>query len=189
MNMLTIRPAGPQDLDYLVETDLLNEGYTPAPGETPMTDAERADHRTKIAGFINDPCQGGWIAEDSTTGAKAGMILARFRDRQTEPDDEANRFLFQFIDNSIFPPDGKFCEVFQLWVHPTYRRQGLATRLKQVLEDEAKKRGIHMIYTHTEAQNEHVIEMNRKLGYREVRRGPLWDDVIRVSLVKWLDGE
>lgn len=46
-----------------------------------------------------------------------------------------------------------------------------------------------MIYTHTEALNDHVLEMNRKLGYQEVRRGPLWDDVIRVSLVKWLDEE
>jgi hypothetical protein len=31
-----------------------------------------------------------------------------------------------------------------------------------------------------------VIELNRKLGYRTVRSGPLWDEVPRASLVKWL---
>jgi hypothetical protein len=36
----------------------------------------------------------------------------------------------------------------------------------------------------TEADNRHVIELNRKLGYMEVRHGPIWDDVIRVSLIK-----
>ena len=41
-----------------------------------------------------------------------------------------------------------------------------------------------MMSTHTEERNAHVIELNRKMGYREVRRGPMWDDIIRVSLVK-----
>ncbi|MFK7691213.1 hypothetical protein [Paenibacillus sp. HJGM_3] len=36
----------------------------------------------------------------------------------------------------------------------------------------------------TEETNPHVIELNEKLGYRTVRRGPIWDDVIRVSLIK-----
>jgi hypothetical protein len=43
-----------------------------------------------------------------------------------------------------------------------------------------------MIYTHTEAHHLHVLALNHKLGYREVRRGPIWDDVVRVSLVKHL---
>jgi hypothetical protein len=43
-----------------------------------------------------------------------------------------------------------------------------------------------MIYTHTEERHAHVLALNQKLGYREVRRGPIWDDVIRVSLVKYL---
>ena len=32
----------------------------------------------------------------------------------------------------------------------------------------------------------HVIELNHKLGYREIRRGPIWDEIVRVSLVKYL---
>jgi hypothetical protein len=35
------------------------------------------------------------------------------------------------------------------------------------------------------AQN--VLALNRKMGYREVRRGPIWDEVVRVSLVKQVD--
>ncbi len=34
------------------------------------------------------------------------------------------------------------------------------------------------------ASNQHVIELNHKLGYREIRRGPIWDEIVRVSLVK-----
>ena len=36
----------------------------------------------------------------------------------------------------------------------------------------------------TETTNAHVLELNRKMGYREIRRGPIWDEIERVSLVK-----
>jgi hypothetical protein len=41
-----------------------------------------------------------------------------------------------------------------------------------------------MVYTHTEARHAHVLALNHKLGYREVRRAPIWDQVNRVGLVK-----
>jgi ribosomal protein S18 acetylase RimI-like enzyme len=185
--MITLRKAQPDDLNFLVETDLLEDGYTPNPAEPPMTVTEQAAHRTKISAFVTGPNDAGWVAEDAATGAKVGMILVRFRDRQHEPNNEANRFLFRFLADSIFPEDGRFCEVFQLWVAPAYRRQGIATRLKRQIEEEARQRAIRMIYTYTETQNEHVIELNRKLGYQVVRCGPLWDETPRTSLVKWLD--
>ena len=179
--MITIREATYEDVDFLVEADMVTDGWTPGSEE------ESAAHREKIAAYTSGANERGWIAEDVETGAKAGVILVRFRDRYNEPDTEANRFLHRFLDDSIFPADGRFCEVFLLWVAPAYRRQGLATRLKKKIEEESRKRGMRMIYTHTEASNEHVVEMNRKLGYQEVRRGPLWDAVPRVSLVKWLE--
>ena len=184
--MITIRLARPADLDFLIESDLIEDGYTVDPDEPAMTDADRAAHRIKIAAFVDGPTDTGWVAEDGLDGAKVGMILARFRDLGHEPDTEANRFLLRFLDRDVFPADGRFCEVFQLWVAPAYRRQRIATRLKQQIEEETRRRGMCMIYTHTEARNEHVIELNRKLGYRPVRTGPLWDDVPRTSLVKWL---
>jgi hypothetical protein len=45
---------------------------------------------------------------------------------------------------------------------------------------------VKLVYTHTEETNPHVLELNKKLGYVEVRRGPIWDEVVRVSLVKTL---
>lgn len=60
----------------------------------------------------------------------------------------------------------------------------LAVQLKEHLEVDVIKRGIGLIYTHTRESNLHVLEMNRRLGYAEIRRGPIWDEVIRVSLVK-----
>lgn len=151
-----------------------------------MTDMEKKEHREKIAAFVTLPSEAGWVVEDSDSQERVGMLLARFRDRAHELPTEANLFLFRFLDPAIFPADGRFSEVFQLWIHPQYRRQGLATRLKEELEAETRRRGMQMIYTHTEATNAHVIEMNRKLGYTPVRCGPLWDKVPRVSLVKRL---
>ena len=182
-----IRPAAERDIDFLVEADLLADGYTVNPAELAMSPVERLAHRKEISTFVRSANECAWIAENPDTGTRAGLVMARFRDRLNEPDDASNRFLFQCLDPRLFPADGRFCEVFQLWVHWAYRRQGIATRLKITLEEESKKRSIRMIYTHTERTNEAALELNRKLGYQEVRRGPMGDAVMKVSLVKWLD--
>jgi ribosomal protein S18 acetylase RimI-like enzyme len=185
--MILIRRADLSDLDFLVQADLTNDGYTIAPDEAPMAAEERAEHLQKIATFVTTNAEAGWVVVDTDTGQHAGMILARFRNRQIEPPTEANLFLFRFLEDSLFPPDGRFCEIFQLWVHPQFRRKGLATRLKQAVEIETRRRNMRMIYTHTEVNNPHVVELNLRLGYQQVRCGPLWDDTPRISLVKWLD--
>ena len=179
--MVTIRKAHLADLDFLVDADLNSDG------SILESDDEITEHRVKISAFADGTNDMGWIAEDELTAEKAGMILVRFRDRYHEPATEANLFLFRFFDAAVFPEDGRFCEIFQLYVVPTYRRQGIATQLKQQAEIETRQRGIKMIYTHTASENEHVIDLNRKLGYQFVRCGPLWDDVYRTSLVKWLE--
>jgi len=95
--------------------------------------------------------------------------------------------VFRTIDRAVFPANGAFLEVFQLWVHPNHRRQGVGSALKLELETMARARNVSMIYTHTEERNEHVLAFNAKLGYREVRRGPIWDASVRVSLVRNVD--
>jgi ribosomal protein S18 acetylase RimI-like enzyme len=95
--------------------------------------------------------------------------------------------IYYELDRKLFQSDGRFIEIFQLWVHPNYRRLGLATRLKLKLEEVAKHHKVNLIYTHTEETNNHVIELNEKIGYQEIRRGPIWDDIIRVSLIKKLN--
>lgn len=46
------------------------------------------------------------------------------------------------------------------------------------------RRQVGAIYTHTEAVNEHVIALNKKLGYAEIYCGPMWDEIERVVLLK-----
>lgn len=179
--MLTLRKSLPADLDFLVAVDLQDEGCE----STYMDDwgtKELAEHRDKIAAFISGDDQDAWVYEESDTGSLIAMILWRYRNRLLEIFDSGN--IFSQLDESLFPPDGAFGEIFQLWVAPEHRRHGLATRLKQQAEIESLKRSVKLLYTHTEEHNPHVIEMNLQLGYREVRRGPIWDEIVRVSLIK-----
>jgi ribosomal protein S18 acetylase RimI-like enzyme len=113
------------------------------------------------------------------------MILVRFRERRRD-ESNSRHILFGELGDQWLPADGRFGEVFQLWVAPDCRRRGFATLLKNQFELETQRRGIGLLYTHTETINEDVRALNHKLGYQEIRRGPIWDDVERVSMVKQL---
>ena len=179
--MLTIRQATSADLDFIVAVDLKDEGVT-FPHLAQASPKELAEHRCKIAAFVSDNDKAAWVYEDAGTKRLTGIIFWRYRNRLSESFEAWS--IFPQLSVNLFPVNGAFCEIFQLWVAPNCRRQGLATRLKQQAEAEALRRGITLMYTHTEARNLHVIELNLKLGYHEVRRGPLWDDAVRVSLIK-----
>jgi len=182
--MIIIRVAAAQDLAFLAQTDIIADLEDSGLGiETHWSYQREDEHRQHIADFIDDTQHGAWIAFDTATKQAIGAIMCRYRNRYDEHDT-----LFATLDTALFPTDGRFCEVFQLWVNPKYRRRGLATRLKQQLELAARERGIKLIYTHTAAKNQHVINLNQKLGYREIRRGTIWDDVVRVSLIKDIQG-
>ena len=183
--MLTLRKAALTDLDFLVEVDLLDEGCESTYMET-WGAQERAEHREKIAAFISDEDKAAWVWEDTAADRPIGMILWRHRNRLYEIFEGWS--IFPQLDVGLFPADGAFCEIFQLWIAPDYRRRGLATNLKQQAEIESLRRGVLLLYTHTEERNTHVLAMNLKLGYREVRRGPIWDEIVRVSLIKPLGG-
>ncbi|HWI53687.1 MAG TPA: GNAT family N-acetyltransferase [Symbiobacteriaceae bacterium] len=168
---MILRKATLDDLDFLVRADLKSDDGT-------MTEQEVAAHRVKIRSYLTDPDKGAFIWDDGRPVAMI-MYLVRSLDVPQFPGE-----IFGEIDRSVFPPDGRFLEVFQLWVDPAYRQRGLATALKRELEAESVRRGVRLIYTHTEETNVITLHLNRVLGYREVRRGPIWDEVIRVSLVK-----
>jgi ribosomal protein S18 acetylase RimI-like enzyme len=184
-----IRRANLSDLDMLVSADLAVDVEDSA-GEVieaeSWNEVERTAHRAKIATYVLDDDKCTWVGVDVQSGQFVGMLMTWFRDRKTETRTEATEYLFHCIDESILPPDGRFVEVFQLWVHPEYRRRGLASQMKRECEVEARRQKIQMIYTHTRERNANVIELNLKLGYVEIRRGPIWDEYVRVSLVKWL---
>lgn len=134
------------------------------------------------AAFVSDDDKAAWVYEDTETNRLIAITLWRHRNRLSE--EFAAWSIFPQLAENLFPADGGLCEIFNLWVAPDHRRQGLATHLKQQAEWEAQRRGIMLMYTHTEERNSHVIKMNLKLGYREVRRGPMWDEAVRVSLIK-----
>lgn len=180
--MISLRRAVINDLDFMAYIDLKVDGIT-SPTEINLTSEEEVDHRNKIMKFIIDNDKGSFILEDNDNSQKIGVIIYSIKNRDiTCPWNTATSEL----DRSLFQVDGRFLEVFQLWVHHNYRRLGLATQLKKKLEEEAQFHNVNLIYTHTEESNNHVIELNSRLGYQEVRRGPIWDSVIRVSLIKHL---
>ena len=146
---------------------------------------ELAEHRDKIVAFISDDDKITWVYENPETDRIIGIIVWRYRNRRRKTFEGWS--IFPEIDERFFSADGAFCEIFQLWVAPEFRRRGLASSLKRLAETESLCYGVKSLYTHTEECNAHVVEMNLKLGYQEVRRGPIWDEVTRVSLIKLLD--
>ena len=181
---LRMREADTSDLDYLIWADYQHESFeSNASNQAP----DPSEHADSIRPFVSDPDLGAWVLvnECATNLIHAGMILFRFR-TLVEPRDGDYARLFHELPSKVFPPGGWFCEVFNLRVEPEYRRQGLATRLKNQMEVVARERDVRLLYTHTEERNAHVIELNRRLGYEPIRCGPIWDDVPRFSLTKRL---
>lgn len=178
--MFKIRRADIQDHAFLVEIDLKNEGYTVS---DKIDIEEKENHSHKIKQFLIDQDKGAIIVEDSKLNKPIGVIMYAIINR-----DYVYPWVtvYKEIDRNLFQSDGRFMSIYQLWVHKNYRRLGLATKLKLKLEEEAKYHKVNLIYTHTEETNNHVIELNNKLGYQKVRSGPIWDEIIRVSLIKKL---
>ncbi|OPA73670.1 hypothetical protein BVG16_26585 [Paenibacillus selenitireducens] len=175
---LNIRKADVDDLYFLVKIDLKDEGIT-TDTDNIMSPQERLEHREKIRTFVMDEDRGALILEDQTNKVGTIMYCISCRDKEYPW-----KTIFNELDRNLFQEDGRFLEIFLLWVHPSYRRIGHGTELKLKVEEEAELHGVNLIYTHTEERNMHVIELNNKLGYKEVRRGPIWDSVVRVSLIK-----
>jgi ribosomal protein S18 acetylase RimI-like enzyme len=179
---MMIRQADMTDIDLLVQIDLNDEGVT-STTEAHMTEDELRQHREKIMRFVTEKHRGALIYEDKDNKKRIGLIMYSFINREEE---YPWKTIFHELDRRLFQEDGRFVEIFQLWVHPDYRRSGVATKLKQTLEEVARTNGVNLIYTHTEERNSHVIALNMKLGYKEVRRGAIWDEITRVSLIKHL---
>lgn len=181
--MLITRSANAGDLNFLVWIDIKDEGVSSSYMAN-WTDAEWMAHRAQIAAYISGEDKIAYVAEEEGSKRRVAGIYADILKVQNVVDQWQ---MFQTISTDLFPADGRFCAIFQLWVDPAYRRQGLGSQLKQMVEAEARRRQVGAMYTHTEARNTHVITLNKKLGYQEIYRGPMWDEIERVALLKRLD--
>ncbi|MDQ0878849.1 hypothetical protein QFZ77_007508 [Paenibacillus sp. V4I3] len=121
-----------------------------------MTEQNKEEHSKKIEGYLTDSDKGAFVIEDSASGKPIAMIMYSIANRDSV---YPWKTIYNELDRNLFQID---------------------------LEEEAQKHKVNLIYTHTEETNNHVIELNINIGYQEVRRGPIWDDVIRVSLIKQL---
>ncbi|WP_310829137.1 GNAT family N-acetyltransferase [Paenibacillus pedocola] len=176
------RKANIEDLDFLVYVDLLDEGITQLE-EQKLSKTELEAHYDKIKTFIDDKDRGALILENIETKQRIGTIMYCISCRDKE---YPWKTIYHELDREIFQEDGRFLEIFQLWIDSGYRRHGYGTQLKRFVEDEAIRHRVNLVYTHTEESNQHVIDLNLKLGYKEVRRGPIWDEITRVSLIKYI---
>lgn len=185
----TIRQAAPPDLAYLIASDLATGRFEDTLlGDEPWqpTPLEAEAQAANVARYLSDPGKTAWVGVGPDDSPLA-MLLARVRDLNAEPIEYiAATSIFLELDRRLFPTDGRFCEIFQLWVEPACRRRGWAMALKRHLEADARRRGVGAIYTHTLEANVAVVELNLKLGYHVVRNGPIWDEATRVSFIKAL---
>jgi ribosomal protein S18 acetylase RimI-like enzyme len=191
-----IRQANENDLDFIERIDLEDEGGTTINKWTDLSPGQLKEHHLEMQKFVLASSNTGkteWdtcpkfalLCTEKGSEKPIGLIMFLFRDMNNQT---FNHFeIFNKFDRDIFPPDGKICEIFQLWVAPEFRRKGIATALKNKAEETAIANNISMMYTHTLSINTHIVDMNMKLGYHVVREGPLWDREWRTSLVKKLN--
>lgn len=193
--MYSIRHADMNDFCFVAEINLIDEGIE---GENPSLMAsfdEEVEFLDKIARFLDPSLNKGetefstcpkytLICEDNRTKESIGLVMFLFRNMN---DTTFKHFgIYDKFERSIFPEDGRVCEIFQIWVAPEERRKGLASELMKKVEAIALEKNINMIYTHTEAINDRVVELYDKLGYEVIRKGTLWDEVVRISQIKHL---
>ncbi len=184
--MFYVRESERGDLEAMVAALSEAEGYSSSPDEqTP--DGRSSSTRASLEAFASTSNGHGLVVCDSPDEEVVGFILFRYHNRRSDtlPSDS----ILGQLPLELFPPSGNFCEVFELWVAASHRRLGLATLLKHEMERHMQDRGVRMVYTHTEQSNGHIIRFNQRLGYRAIRTGPIWDEVVRVSLIKHLHPE
>lgn len=166
-----VRQALPTDAEAIARALASGEGYTDL---IPSTD---------ILAFLQTPNYQGLLAVQSQPERVTylGVLLFRYRNRLTE--NFAHDSVFKKLSPDLFSESGDFCEVFDLWVHPAFRRQGIASQLKKKRVVQMMQANIFTAYTHTESRHEHIIKWNQNLGYQIVREGPIWDETPRTSLI------
>jgi ribosomal protein S18 acetylase RimI-like enzyme len=172
---LKLRPLRAADLTAVARALQKGEGYTLAKGERQPT---LQTVRRSLANYGVDASHAGLVASAADGEIKA-FLLYVLGDRSSGMFGADN--LIMRLPSSTFRG-----QIYDLWVSPEWRRQGVASALKSALEAVSRANDFEMIYTLTEATHTAALRLNAGLGYRAIYTGPMWDDVERVALVKWL---
>lgn len=159
-----IRKITVDDLELMIQVEL---------EEDPSQDYDKV--KEKMMTLINADNFGGLIIDN------IGLLLYSIENRSQK---YAWPTVYHELDEHFFDSTGDMVVVYQLWIEENQRRKGYATQLKKALESVARELGISTIYTHTDIKNQHVINLNQNLDYKIVRIGAIWDDTLRVSMVK-----
>lgn len=177
---LQLRPLRPEDLTEVARALQRGEGYTLAMGERLPT---LQTVRRSLANFGMDGVHAGLVAT-AADGAIKAFLLYVLGDRSSGMFGADH--LIMRLPPSAFPPSGRFLQIYDLWVSPEWRQQRVASALKSALEAVARANDLEMIFTLTEATHTAALRLNAGLGYRAIYTGPMWDEVERIALVKWL---
>jgi GNAT superfamily N-acetyltransferase len=183
LGALVLRAVRPADLDAIAAVLALAEGYTVSEAERALSFTPEA-MKQSLTGFGDGGVRQGLIVAEVDGVPSLAFLLYLLRDKLTDSYPPGD--ILQRLPRSAFPDDGRYLQIFDLWVSPAWRRRGLAMALKRTAEAAARSLGIGMILTYTEAIHAAVLSLNAALGYREIYRGPMWDEVERVALAKQL---
>ena len=74
--------------------------------------------------------------------------------------------------------DDKSTEIKRVWVQPEYRRQHIAGKLMQLVEQKAKEQGFARVILQTRPQMTEAVGMYTKRGYKLIENYPPYDKLV-----------
>lgn len=80
---------------------------------------------------------------------------------------ESNGEIIAFVWAEVHEQEKEVLNIISLWTKPQYRGQGIATKLKLLVEDWAQaETSAKKIVTTVSARNRNMVQLNQKLGYQ-----------------------
>ncbi len=139
----TVRKLGPEDLAAF---ELIAEVHESLPAAW-------------IDDYVVDPIE----VEESFVRLEKKHKTGEFACFVAESDGEIVAFLWSEVHEQV----KEVLNIISLWTKPEYRGQGIATKLKLMLEDWAKaETSAKRIVTTVSARNTGMVQLNQKLGYK-----------------------
>ena len=74
--------------------------------------------------------------------------------------------------------DDKSSEIKRVWVQPEYRRQHIADKMMQLVEQKTKEQGFARVILQTRPQMTEAVGMYTKRGYKLIENYPPYDKLV-----------